>query len=77
MATASNDEVIAMSETIGRLLYTLDRLPMVTIAVIEGAAMAGGSAWLAVVTSPSALLMRSLLSLRRGLVSRPLRLPVT
>ena len=42
MATASNDEVIAMSETIGRLLYTLDRLPMVTIAVIEGAAMAGG-----------------------------------
>ena len=43
MATASNDEVIAMSETIGRLLYTLDRLPIVTIAVIEGAAMAGGS----------------------------------
>ena len=42
MATASNDEVIAMSETIGRLLYTLDRLPIVTIAVIEGAAMAGG-----------------------------------
>ncbi|GIR69048.1 MAG: hypothetical protein CM15mP74_02990 [Halieaceae bacterium] len=42
MATASNDDVIAMSETIGRLLYTLDRLPMVTIAVIEGAAMAGG-----------------------------------
>ena len=42
MATASNDEVIAMSETIGRLLYALDRLPMVTIAVIEGAAMAGG-----------------------------------
>ena len=42
MATASSDDVIAMSETIGRLLYTLDRLPMVTIAVIEGAAMAGG-----------------------------------
>ena len=42
MATVSNDEVIAMSETIGRLLHTLDRLPMVTIAVIEGAAMAGG-----------------------------------
>ena len=42
MATASNDDVIAMSETIGCLLYTLDRLPMVTIAVIEGAAMAGG-----------------------------------
>ena len=42
MATASNDEVITMSETIGRLLYTLDRLPIVTIAVIEGAAMAGG-----------------------------------
>ena len=31
-----------MSETIGRLLYKLDRLPMVTIALIEGAAMAGG-----------------------------------
>ena len=42
MAMASNNEVIAMSETIGRLLYTLNRLPMVTIAVIEGAAMAGG-----------------------------------
>ena len=42
MATASSDDVIAMSETIGRLLYTLDRLPLVTVAVIEGAAMAGG-----------------------------------
>ena len=42
MAMASNNEVSAMSETIGRLLYTLDRLPMVTIAVIEGVAMAGG-----------------------------------
>ena len=42
MADASKDDVIAMSETIGRLLYKLDRLPMVTIALIEGAAMAGG-----------------------------------
>ena len=42
MATASKDEVVAMSEAIGRLLYTLDRLPAVTIAIIEGAAMAGG-----------------------------------
>ena len=42
MATASNDKVIAMSETIGRLLHTLYRLPFVTVAVIEGAAMAGG-----------------------------------
>ena len=42
MAKASKEEVIEMSETIGRLLYALDRLPLVTIAVIEGAAMAGG-----------------------------------
>ena len=42
MADASKDDVIAMSETIGRLLYKLDRLPMVSIALIEGAAMAGG-----------------------------------
>ena len=42
MADASEDDVIAMSENIGRLLYKLDRLPMVTIALIEGAAMAGG-----------------------------------
>ena len=76
MATASNDEVIAMSETIGRLLYTLDRLPMVTIAVIEGAAMAGGSVSLAVAMSRSALRMPSSLSPRRGSVSRPPRLPV-
>ena len=75
MATASNDEVIAMSETIGRLLYTLDRLPMVTIAVIEGAAMAGGSVSLAVAMSRSAPRMPSSLSLRRGSVSPP-RLPV-
>lgn len=42
MAEASKDNVIEMSETIGRLLYKLDRLPIVTIALIEGAAMAGG-----------------------------------
>ena len=42
MAEASKDDVIEMSETIGRLLYKLDRLPIVTIALIEGAAMAGG-----------------------------------
>ena len=42
LATAPNEDVIAMSETVGRLLYSLDRLPMVTVAVIEGAAMAGG-----------------------------------
>lgn len=42
MANATHDDVIGMSETIGRLLYQFDRLPMVTVALIEGAAMAGG-----------------------------------
>ena len=42
MAEASKGDVIEMSETIGSLLYKLDRLPIVTIALIEGAAIAGG-----------------------------------
>ncbi len=42
LATAPNEDVIAMSETVGRLLYSLERLPMVTVSVIEGAEMAGG-----------------------------------
>ena len=42
MVNAPKSDVIAMSETIGRLLYTLDRLPLVTVALIEGAAIAGG-----------------------------------
>ena len=42
MAKASEQEVIEMSSTIGRLLQSLDGLPFVTIALIEGAAMAGG-----------------------------------
>ncbi len=42
MAKAPKMEVIAMSETIGNLLNDLNCLPIVTIAVVEGAAMAGG-----------------------------------
>lgn len=42
MATAERDDVIAMSASIAELFVALDTLPQVTIALIEGAAMAGG-----------------------------------
>ncbi len=42
MAHAEREEVIAMSASIADLFVALDTLPQVTVALIEGAAMAGG-----------------------------------
>lgn len=42
MAEADRDTVVAMSEQAGRLFAAINALPQVTIAVVEGAAMAGG-----------------------------------
>ncbi len=42
MANAEREDVITMSASIAALFVALDTLPQVTIALIEGAAMAGG-----------------------------------
>jgi len=42
MATGPRDETLAISDQIGRLLAALNNMPQVTVALVEGAAIAGG-----------------------------------
>lgn len=39
---AGRDDVLALSRDVGQLLALLDSMPQVTVALVEGAAMAGG-----------------------------------